>query len=116
MDNRSLKHQLATFIPECILLLIGLASVVLMIYQFPAAYSYITGTEQFGYLGVVADLVIFMVAVAAAIGGGLALLFISLYCYRVLKDCVRWPNHISFVGGIVLITSGIIFLLLFLFL
>jgi len=111
--ERTLKNQLATFIPECVVFVIALVFVGLLAYNYIPGRNYIAQTEGFKVVGKLANFVLLILSCSISIGAGIALLVTSIVGRY--KDRILWPHHVSFVSSFVFIATGVTCMCLVLF-
>lgn len=114
--KRSMKNQIATFIPECVVFVLGLVFVGILVYNFISGRNWLAYGESAGAFGVTGQLLNFVLLVlgcSISMAAGIALLVISIVGRY--KDRIMWPHHVSFISSFVLMAIGFTSLALVLF-
>ncbi len=104
--KEGLRGQLSTFIPECVLVVLGLTFVGLMVYNYIPGHNFIHNTIDFGIEGKLANFVVLVLSCSIVIAAGVAMMAVSIVGSK--KDDIKWPHHISFITSFVFVTSGIV--------
>lgn len=106
--ERRLSNQLATYIPEWILFVLGIAFVGLIAYNFIPGHNYLRQMTSFGIKGELVNFVLLVLSCSIALAAGVALLVVSIVGRY--KDMILWPHHVAFITSFVFMTCGIVFL------
>jgi len=111
--ERRIGNQLATFIPECVVFILGIAFLGLLVYNFIPGRNYLSGKDDFQVVGKVLNFVLLIVSCSVAIGCGVGLMVASIVGRY--KDRIMWPHHIGFISSFVFMAAGITSMALVLF-
>jgi len=112
--ERALRNQLATFIPECVLFVLGIVFIGILVYNFIPGRNHLFETpEAFNVAGKVANFVLLILGCSIAIGAGIALLVTAIVGRY--KDRIMWPHHIAFITSFVFMSVGLASMALVLF-
>jgi len=99
--DMNIKNQLYSFIPEVIIMALGLAAIIIMFINFLFARAFVRGETAFSFYGELADLMLFDICLGVAFAGGVANLLI--YAFYSKRDNNKIPHHITLATSIIYI-------------
>lgn len=104
--DMNIKNQLDSFIPEVVIMVLGLAAIIIMFINFVFARAFVRGETAFDYYGMLGDLILFDICLGIAFVGGIANILIYAIYHK--KDNNKIPHHFALATSVVYMVVALI--------